>query len=121
MNTTQMPSPSRIDRDPDGRLISLTVDGGAHTPPGGMVMVRARSEPDRAVLEVCDTGEGIPPDDLPRVWERYYRGARASADDGGSGLGLALTKQLTEAMGGRVAADSAPGEGSCFRVYLPLE
>jgi len=102
-------------------LVNLVHNALRHTSPGGMVMVRARSEPGRAVLEVCDTGDGISPEDLPHVWERYYRGARASFDDGGSGLGLALVKQLAEAMGGGVEADSTPGEGSCFRVYLPPE
>lgn len=107
-------------------LVNLLHNALRHTPPGGMVMVRARSEPSRAVLEVCDTGEGIAPEDLPHVWERYYRGERtafvrrgASDDDGGSGLGLALVKQLAEAMGGDAVVDSVPGEGSRFRVFLP--
>lgn len=101
-------------------LVNLVHNALRHTPPGGMVMVRALSESARGVLEVCDTGEGILPDDLPHVWERYYRGALASDDDGGSGLGLALVKQLTEAMGGGAEVESTPGEGSRFRVVLPL-
>ncbi|HHX44256.1 MAG TPA: HAMP domain-containing histidine kinase [Chloroflexi bacterium] len=101
-------------------VVNLVHNALRHTPPGGMVMVRASAGADRAVLEVCDTGEGIPPEDLPHVWDRYYRGAMASSDDGGSGLGLALVKQLTEAMGGHVQADSTPGQGSCFRVFLPM-
>src|SRR5262249_14865342 len=73
-----------------------------------------------ALLRVKDTGEGIPAEELPHIWERFYRTERSrSRADGGTGLGLALVKELTEAMGGTVAVASAPGQGSCFTVRLP--
>lgn len=100
-------------------LVNLVHNAWRHTGPGGMVMVSLRRVPPCALLEVRDTGDGIAPEDLPHVWERYYRGPGAH-DDEGTGLGLALVRQLTEAMGGRVEAVSVPGEGSCFSVYLPL-
>jgi signal transduction histidine kinase len=76
------------------------------------------AEPDTVRIEVRDTGEGIALEDLPRVFERFYRG---DGSDGrvGAGLGLALVKELAETMGGTVEATSSPGEGSCFTVRLP--
>lgn len=66
-------------------------------------------------LDVCDTGEGIAPEELAHIWERFYRGEDARAQDQeGTGLGLALVKELTEAMGGKVGVRSVVGEGSCF-------
>ncbi|HEU0027463.1 MAG TPA: ATP-binding protein [Ktedonobacterales bacterium] len=97
-----------------------------HTPPGGIIAVivepQGVGEAARVALRVRDTGEGIAAEDLPRVWERFYRSSRAREldGDGGSGLGLALVKEVTEAMGGAVAVESAPGEGSAFSLLLPL-
>ena len=87
-----------------------------HTPPGGIVVTLGRAEADAVVIEVRDTGEGIAPEDLPHVWERFYR----ANDNGGAGLGLAIVKELTEAMGGAVSVESKLGEGSCFTVRLPV-
>ncbi|HEX6799647.1 MAG TPA: ATP-binding protein [Ktedonobacterales bacterium] len=98
-----------------------------HTPPGGIVAVTVAPEGDAAgetavVLRVQDTGEGIPAAELPRIWERFYRTARSrDGADGGTGLGLALVKELTEAMGGSVAVESMPGAGSCFTLRLPAD
>jgi signal transduction histidine kinase len=89
-----------------------------HTPPGGIVAAAVTAEPDVVRVEVRDTGEGIAPEDLPHVFERFYRG-RNGSERSGAGLGLALTKELAEAMGGSVAAASTPGAGSCFTVRLP--
>jgi signal transduction histidine kinase len=113
-----------------------------HTPPGGIIVVAVESEgmveagraPEgpahggmgvlkgRAALRVRDTGEGIAAEELPHIWERFYRSDRARELDGsgGSGLGLALVKEVTEAMGGAVAVESAPGAGSAFSLLLPL-
>jgi signal transduction histidine kinase len=90
-----------------------------HTPPGGIVAVSV-SAPDEYTVGLCvrDTGEGIAPADLPHIWERFYR-ARAGQESGGTGLGLALVKEMAEAMGGSVGVESAPGEGSSFTVRLP--
>jgi signal transduction histidine kinase len=91
-----------------------------HTPPGGMVAVSVTARADRVDVEVRDTGEGIPADELPRIFERFYRGSGEDANArAGAGLGLALVKELAEAMGGTVEADSGPGEGSRFTVHLP--
>jgi signal transduction histidine kinase len=82
------------------------------------VAAAVTAEPDVVRLEVRDTGEGIAPEDLPHVFERFYRGRNGDGPTG-AGLGLALTKELAEAMGGSVEAASAPGQGSCFTVRLP--
>ncbi len=72
------------------------------------------------VIRVRDTGIGIPPSKLPRIFERFYRVDRArSKATGGTGLGLSIVKHIAENHGGRVAVESAVGEGSTFSVYLP--
>ncbi len=110
----------------DGRrleqaLSNLLHNAVRHTPPGGIVAVMATAEEEAVRIEVRDTGEGIPSDELPHVWERFYRGESARAEDSrGAGLGLALVRELTEAMGGTVEVESVLGQGSCFMVKLPL-
>lgn len=92
-----------------------------HTPPGGMVVVSAVAATAAVVVEVKDTGEGIQPDDLPHLFERFYRAPTArERDSSGAGLGLAIVKELTEAMGGSVSATNLPEQGACFSVRLPL-
>jgi signal transduction histidine kinase len=99
---------------------NLVANAVRHTPPGGLVMLTAARADGEIVVQVKDTGEGIAPQDLPRVWERFYRTGNArERDRGGAGLGLALVKELTEAMSGRVGVESVPGEGSCFTIRLP--
>ena len=83
------------------------------------LMVTAGDETMR--IEVRDTGEGIPAKELPHIWKRFYRGEQAhNKDTRGSGLGLALVKELTEAMGGTVRAESIAGQGSCFTIHIPI-
>ena len=89
-----------------------------YTPRGGRVEVHTGITGSDAVLTVTDTGPGIPPGELPRIWERLYRGD-ASRSERGLGLGLSLVKAVVEAHGGRVEALSAPGQGSSFVVRLP--
>jgi two-component system sensor histidine kinase ChiS len=98
-------------------LMNLLHNGVRHTLPGGIVVVSLEEQPETITIKVQDTGEGISPTDLPHIWERFYRGQ--SRAGGGTGLGLALVKELTEAMNGTVAVTSTPGEGSCFSVTLP--
>jgi signal transduction histidine kinase len=98
-------------------LANLLRNAIRHTPPGGIVAAAARAEGTVVVLEVRDTGEGIAPADLPHIWERFYR----VGDHAGAGLGLALVKELAEAMGGSVAVESTLGQGSRFTVRLPIE
>jgi signal transduction histidine kinase len=103
-------------------LRNLIYNGVRHTPPGGIVAVIVRPDRAAAILEVRDTGEGIAPEDLPHVWERFYRSEQTRHhDQAGAGLGLALVKELIEAMGGAVSVTSRLGEGSCFTISLPVE
>jgi two-component system sensor histidine kinase BaeS len=97
-------------------LLNLLRNGARHTPPGGIVAVTAREEESTVQIEVRDTGEGIDPADLPHVFERFYRGKNAAPE--GAGLGLALVKELVEAMDGCVTAESELGKGSCFILRL---
>jgi two-component system sensor histidine kinase BaeS len=90
------------------------------TPPGGEVTVIGRRDGDHIVLEVTDTGAGIAPDDVPHVFERFWRADKSrSRSTGGSGLGLAITRHLVEAHGGTASVESAEGRGSTFRLRLP--
>ncbi|WP_435839419.1 sensor histidine kinase [Streptomyces anulatus] len=103
-----------------GNLVSNAV---RHTPEGGRVTLRAyaHEEGDGTVLvEVADTGSGIPPEDLPHVFDRFWRAEKSrSRRTGGSGLGLAIVRKLVEAHGGTVDATSVEGEGSTFVLRLP--
>lgn len=101
-------------------LHNLAHNGVRHTPPGGIVALLVQADDAAVTLQVKDTGEGIAPADLPRIWERFYRAESSRAHSGnGSGLGLALVKELTEAMGGEASVESVPGEGSCFTLRFP--
>jgi signal transduction histidine kinase len=99
-------------------LHNLLHNAVRHTPPGGIVAVRAHSAGEVLIVEVRDTGSGITAGDMPHIFERFYRGAGAPTGDG-AGLGLALVKELLEAMGGRIQVDSAPGKGTCFTLHIP--
>lgn len=104
-----------------GNLVSNAV---RHTPSGGSVTLRPYgSEPGDAVLvDVADTGSGIPPEDLAHVFDRFWRGEKSrSRRTGGSGLGLAIVRKLTEAHDGTVTAVSVPGQGSVFTLRLPAD
>jgi len=85
---------------------------------GNVVTVTLAREGGEAVLTVADRGPGIPPDELPRIWDRLYRGDR-SRSERGLGLGLSLVRAVVAAHGGRVEAESAPGRGATFRIRLP--
>jgi signal transduction histidine kinase len=100
-------------------LYNLLRNAIRHTPPGGLIRVSAAYDDDSVTLSVQDTGEGISPDDLPHIWKRFYRSSDARADSsGGAGLGLALVKEMVEAMDGSVSVSSTPGRGSRFSVTL---
>lgn len=101
-------------------LTNLVRNAINHTPQGGAVRVEAGADdPGHVFVAVSDTGAGIAPEDLDRVFDRFYRTDEArSRDAGGFGLGLAIAKDLVEAMGGTVAATSEVGVGSTFRVRL---
>ena len=89
-----------------------------YTPRGGRVQVDVGRRDGRAELRVTDSGPGIPPDELPRIWDRLFRGD-ASRAERGLGLGLSLVRAVVQAHGGTVAVSSEPGKGSVFSVSLP--
>jgi signal transduction histidine kinase len=104
-----------------GQVVTNLVGNGLKfTPRGGHVQVRVQQLPDGAAVSVADDGSGIDPAELPRIFDRFFRGARASdARGSGSGLGLAIVKSIVEMHGGSISVDSHLGAGSTFRVALP--
>jgi signal transduction histidine kinase len=101
-------------------LANLVDNAIKYTPPGGRVTIRARHDGSAARIEVVDTGVGIPPHDLPRIWERLYRGDQSRAERG-LGLGLSVVRAIVLAHGGSVDVASSPGQGSTFTLRLPAE
>ena len=90
-----------------------------YTPPGGRITVAAAAAGPWRRLTIADTGMGIPPAELPRIWDRLYRGD-ASRSQRGLGLGLSLVKAIIAAHGGHIEVTSQPGQGSRFDIYLPV-
>jgi signal transduction histidine kinase len=90
-----------------------------YTPAGGTVTVTVGAGGGRCTLAVRDTGIGIPPDVLPRVFERFYRGAPAEGREPGAGLGLAIARWIAEAHGGTIDVESEPGRGTTVTIQLP--
>ena len=89
-----------------------------HTPEGGRIVVRVAEATSEVGVTVEDTGCGISGEDLPRIFDRFFRNAQQEGD-GGSGLGLAITKRIVELHGSRIEVESVPGEGSAFTFRLP--
>jgi two-component system phosphate regulon sensor histidine kinase PhoR len=114
----------RLRVDPDGMrtiLDNLLDNAINYTPEGGRICVRWQRDNDKAVIEVRDTGIGIPPQHLSRVFERFHRVDRArSRERGGTGLGLAIVKHLVQVFEGHVEVESEVDRGSTFRITLPL-
>ena len=100
-------------------LQNLLSNAVRHTPADGVILVAAREQDGRLALAVQDNGEGIRPEDLPHVFEPFFRGDPARSG-GGAGLGLALAKRIVEAIGGDISALSTPPSGSRFELSLPL-
>ncbi len=98
---------------------NLTANALRHTPRGGHVSLAAAREGDTVVLRVRDTGEGIPAEHLPHVFDRFYKADPARTDAGGTGLGLSIVKAIVERHGGAVDVSSTPGAETVFRVRLP--
>ena len=102
-------------------LHNLLENAVAHTHKGGTINVAATTQGDWVEVSVSDTGEGIPAEDLPNIFERFYRVDRSRARaTGGSGLGLTIAKRLVEAHGGKITVQSDLGKGSCFSFTLPI-
>jgi PAS domain S-box-containing protein len=100
-------------------VINLLSNALKYSPPGAPVIVRARQEDDMVRVAVTDNGAGIPAEELPRLFQRYYRVAGTRATEG-IGLGLYITRLLVEAHGGRVGVESEVGNGSTFYFMLPV-
>jgi signal transduction histidine kinase len=119
-----VPAPP-VTGDPDRLeqvVLNLLDNAFRFTPPKGSVTLALKPVAGGVELRVSDTGPGISPEDLPYIWEKFYRVDPARArDTGGSGLGLAIVRQIVELHGGRVEVSSTPGEGSTFTVVLPAE
>jgi two-component system, OmpR family, sensor histidine kinase KdpD len=99
-------------------LINLLLNAAFHTPAGTPVQILTRVENDELALTVADHGHGIPPDSIPRIFDKFYRAPGAVT--GGTGLGLSIVKGFVEAQGGRVQAANRPDGGAAFTLYLPI-
>jgi signal transduction histidine kinase len=114
--------PVLIDARQMGRVLNNLVSNALrHTPAGGQVRLHAYPSRDGIHVEVSDTGEGIRPDDMPHIFEQFYRGEKSrSRATGGAGLGLAIAKAIVEAHGGQIRAESRMGQGTRFMVVFPV-
>lgn len=102
-------------------LGNLLSNGLTHTPPGGEILIAARATVSEVEVGISDTGQGIPPEHVPYIFERFYRADPSrSRTTGGTGLGLAIAKQLVEAHGGRITVESEVGHGTRFSFTLPV-
>ena len=115
----------RLFGDPDllaQVLINLVDNAIKYTPTGGTITISAPVEGDEIRIDVADTGVGIPAENLPRIFERFYRVEKArTRGKGGTGLGLAIVKHIIKGHGGRVDVKSVVGKGTVFSIFLPLE
>jgi signal transduction histidine kinase len=118
-------SPIRIRHDPPriGQVVANLVGNAVKfTPRGGVVSVSVEPTDEGARIDVADTGVGIEPQELPHIFERFYRGSRANEARGsGSGLGLAIVRSIVDMHGGTVTVESGPRSGSRFSVHLPRD
>jgi signal transduction histidine kinase len=100
-------------------FINLVSNAIAHAAEG-TVTVRLWTQADEFWVAVTDTGDGISPEDLPRVFERFWRGDKSrNSNTGSSGIGLAITRRLVELQGGNIEVESQLGQGTTFRFCLP--
>lgn len=107
------------DRDTLKQVLLILADNALiHTPAGTPVTLAAATDGTHVTFRVHDRGPGIPAEQLPHIFERFYRG-QASRTGRGAGLGLAIARELVEAQGGTIAVESAPGAGSTFTIVLP--
>jgi signal transduction histidine kinase len=125
LSTDLAPDLPEVDVDPEriGQVLrNLLGNAVAHTPQGGRITVAARAAGGFVSVSVNDTGEGIPAEHLPHIFDRFYRADKSRArQTGGAGLGLAIVKQLVVAHGGTVDVASEPGLGSTFTFTLPVQ
>ncbi|MEZ4865899.1 MAG: HAMP domain-containing sensor histidine kinase [Caldilineaceae bacterium] len=100
---------------------NLVANALRHTPAGGAVTLQLTPQADQVLIRVTDTGEGIAPEDLPLIFERFWKGdrARSHLHNPGSGLGLSIARQLVQAHGGQISVQSRQGVGTTFEIALP--
>ena len=102
-------------------VVGLMHNGVKFTPPGGQVWVKAKQQGDFLQLEIKDTGIGISVQEIPKIFDRFYRVRQVTGEDqGGAGLGLTIVQQLLLRCGGSISVKSRPGEGSIFSVMMPI-
>jgi two-component system OmpR family sensor kinase/two-component system sensor histidine kinase BaeS len=96
-------------------IVNIVSNAVRHTPPGGTISIDAESGSDRVVVTIADTGSGVAADELPKIFDRFYKGSGST----GSGLGLTIARNLVVAHGGEIRADSEVGKGTTITVSLP--
>lgn len=102
-------------------IYNLVQNAIRHTPAGGSILLATRLAPEGVQVEVADTGEGITPEDLPHIFDQFFRGEKSrSRETGGAGLGLAIAKRIIEAHRGRIWVESRVGQGTRFSFVLPI-
>ena len=121
-NGTNAPVWVQADADSIERLFLILLDNAVkYTPGGGRIDVKLGSDDSFAVAEIRDTGVGISADDMPHIFDRFYRADRSrTRERGGAGLGLAIGQWIAQAHGGEIRVESEPAKGSSFKVRLPL-
>ena len=103
-------------------ISNIVLNALAYTPEGGQITISTFSENQQIAIRVTDTGIGILPEDLPHIFERFYRADKArNTDKGGMGLGLSISQQIVRAHHGTIDATSTPDQGSVFTIWLPVE
>ncbi|MEC9488627.1 MAG: ATP-binding protein, partial [Halanaerobium sp.] len=100
-------------------LLNLIKNAIDFTPARGQIKVSLREEGSRVKVKIQDNGEGIPPELLADIWERFYKVDQARTDRKGTGLGLAIVKEIIEQHQEQITVESSPGEGTSFTFYLP--
>jgi signal transduction histidine kinase len=115
------PVVASVDQARLGRVVTNLLDNAAkYSPPESTIRVELRRSDGGAEFAVADQGKGIDPDDVPKLFDRFFQAQRAREHKEGLGLGLYIAKGIVDAHGGRLSVDSRPGNGSTFRVWLPI-
>ena len=118
--STQLPTVSGDSQKIQQVLVNLISNAISYTQEGGRIVIETHPVRNGVEVSVTDNGIGIPPEHLPRIFERFYRVDKSrSREEGGTGLGLSIVKHIIEAHGGKVRVESKPGQGSRFSFFLP--
>lgn len=121
VSTSEDLPPIRVDPERLAQIMGNLISNAIrYTPQGGTIRLSAEAQGNRVAIRVQDNGAGIATDDLPHIFDRFYRGDKSRQNTGESGLGLAIAKSIVEAMGGSISVESKVGEGSTFTVLLSV-